>query len=122
MKQLLLILLVCSFSSTISFAQKAHYWVQQKTTECKSHGIEPSIQVGSKVIKVGFAYQWKKRRCTETQMKGAIRIPKLKKGVHIAPDGKNYYYDGKRVFRIYKNSCGAKVWTKNEFWVMMQKM
>ena len=107
----------------VSYSQKTEYfiWKQIKTTECRANGIAPNLQVGSKVVKIDFAYNWQKSVCSEYVYNNTIKIPKLNKGYHIAPDNKHYYFDGKRVYQVLDNACGTMTWDANDFWLMMQK-
>ncbi len=115
----LVLLTVCI--KTYSQSNNTHYWTQVTTTECKANGIAPSVTVGVKKIDIAVAYKWEKTACTEATLKQAIKVPKLKKGYHVAPDGKHYFNTGQVVYQVLGNSCSAQTWTPKEFWVMMQR-
>jgi hypothetical protein len=119
----LFLLSMAVFMTLLSHSQKKknHYWTQVKTTDCRSKGISPKISLGSKSISISTAYTWDKTVCDEVTYNNAIKIPKLKKGYHIAPDGKHYYNDGDVVYQVIGKSCGTQTWTPEEFWTMMQK-
>ncbi len=114
--------LIFTLVAALSYSQNNnyHFWSQVKTTNCKSLGISPSIQVGNKKVSVGTAFTWNKTNCNEYTMKNAVKVPKLEKGYHVTPDGKHYYNDGNIVYQIIGKSCGSQTWTPNDFWFMMQ--
>jgi len=117
-----LTLITFLFLALLSYSQKKQYniWKQVKTIDCSANGIGPSLNVGSKSVKIGFAYSWQKSICNEYTYNSTMKIPKLNKGFHIAPDNNHYYFDGKRVYQVVDNTCGIKTWDANEFWLMMQ--
>ena len=123
MKSLLILLVAVSLNlnSNAQKKEKYYYWTQVKTSDCRSHGISPTLKAGNRIISISFAYVWTKEQCNEATYKNAIQVPKLKKGYILGPGNKHYYNDGNLVCEVKGNSCGTKTWAPEDFWATMQR-